>query len=183
MNECNQVFWHGSPSGDLRGGKTGLHLGTCLAATQALEATIGRPVKGSWDGTREYGKTLLMGWNEFHRRKEVPTGYNADAPDENHYPSGRADYSDQTKIPLTVKPRVSPYKLVGCMTNSPRNPHEDWRANGYMRAQLRKGTARCGYYYRNIAEDEGSISIVVPSAAHLEELPGIANLRRLCCRQ
>ncbi len=55
-------IWHrGSATGDLRGGKTGLHLGTFKAAKQALEATIGIPVEGEWDGHREYGKTLLCG--------------------------------------------------------------------------------------------------------------------------
>ena len=52
--ENKSIFWHGSPSGDLRGGKTGLHVGTKLAATEALEARIGIPAKGSWNGKKEY---------------------------------------------------------------------------------------------------------------------------------
>ena len=55
-----KVWYHGSVSGDLRGGRTGLHLGTYEAATQALEARIGVPAEGEWDGKREYGKTKLM---------------------------------------------------------------------------------------------------------------------------
>lgn len=39
------TFWHGSPSGDLRGSKNGLHIGTYEAAKQALEARIGIPVE------------------------------------------------------------------------------------------------------------------------------------------
>jgi len=56
-----KVFWHGSPSGDLRGSAYGLHVGSFAAAEQALNARIGVPAEGSWDGTREYGKTLLAG--------------------------------------------------------------------------------------------------------------------------
>ena len=40
------IFWHGSASGDLRGGRTGLHLGTYQAAKQALEAHISVPSNG-----------------------------------------------------------------------------------------------------------------------------------------
>jgi hypothetical protein len=53
------VFWHGSPSGDLRGGKSGLHVGTKEAAKQALEARIGIPADGKgWSGDREYVPAL-----------------------------------------------------------------------------------------------------------------------------
>src|SRR5271157_5590442 len=49
-------FWHGSPTGDLRGGISGLHLGSREAAETALRARIGWPADGTpWDGTREYG--------------------------------------------------------------------------------------------------------------------------------
>jgi len=35
------IWYHGSPSGDLRGGISGLHLGTFKASKEALEAKIG----------------------------------------------------------------------------------------------------------------------------------------------
>jgi hypothetical protein len=82
---------------------------------------------------------------------------------------------------MEMKPSIKPYQVVGCMTNSPWSPHDDWKANGYMKAQLKKGTAKCGYFYKNISEDAGSISVVVPRASHIEELPGIASLRAKFC--
>src|SRR5574343_670557 len=85
------AYWHGTPSGDLRGGRSGLHVGTKQAATEALEARIGIPADGKgWDGTREYGKTLLAGRDrvrsgEFGKYRD--TGYNAKSPAEDHYRS------------------------------------------------------------------------------------------------
>lgn len=169
---ADEVFWHGSPSGDLRGGATGLHLGTCLAATQALEARIGRPVEGAWDGTREYGETLLWGKKRFWTHREGPTGYNADAPDEDHYPTGKACFSDHTCVSKSSRPMISAYHISGCMTNHPWKPHSDDKANAIMRGQLKKGTAKCGYYYTNEGEDTGSISAVVPNARHLQRVDG-----------
>lgn len=71
---------------------------------------------------------------------------------------------------MTSRPNITAYDIVGPMSNTPHSPHEDFKANGYMSAQIKKGTARRGYYYKNEGEDVGSISAVVP--------PGGALLRR-----
>lgn len=171
-----EIYWHGSVSGDLRGGATGLHLGTKLAATEALEARIGVPASGAWDGTREYGQTLLAGRKSLERiEKErglrpgsLFTGQNASPPDEDYYPTpGALKYADGTETPLTVKPNITAFRLNTEMTNSRVQPHEDFKANGYMKAALRKGNAKRGYYYNNIGEDEGSVSVVVPNGDHV----------------
>jgi hypothetical protein len=172
LTEESNVFWHGSPSGDLRGGKTGLHVGTYKAAKQALEARIGIPAEGEWDGTREYGKTLLAGKETLKKldpRGYNRTGFNVDAPNEDYYPAeGKAKYSDGSLVPLTSKPSIQSFFIKGKMTNTPSKPHEDFRANALMGGQLKKGTAKSGYYYKNVGEDEGSISAVVPSSEHIE---------------
>lgn len=153
-------LWHGSPNGEtgLSAGSSGIHIGTREAAKQALEARIGRPAEGEWDGTREYGKTLLVGHG---------FGYGARAPKEPHLPTGEATYSNREPVPMHVKPDIFPVKIVGEMTNSTASPHEGFRANGLMSGQLKKGTARRGYYYTNVAEDSGSVSAVVPARSHL----------------
>lgn len=168
------TFYHGSPSGDLRGGTTGLHLGTQEAAKQALEARIGVPAEGEWDGTREYGKTLLAGkirLNDMDSRGYNQTGFNVDAPKEDYYPQeGQAKYSDGTPVPLTAKPSIQSFFIKGKMTNSISNPHNDARANSLMKGQLKKGNAKSGYYYKNDAEHVGSISAVVPGPEHIEKV-------------
>ena len=164
------IFWHGSPSGDLRGAANGLHLGTHEAARQALTARIGIPVSGEWDGTREYGKTLLEGRASFRKRGETPTGYSSDAPEADHYPTGKAKYSDGTAVPPSAKPEIRAFRVKGAMTNSRFDPHEDFKANAIMAGQIKRGTAKRGYYYEQVGEDAGSISVVVPSKAHLEEV-------------
>lgn len=155
------TFWHGSPSGveGLRvGAHYGIHVGTREAARQALEARIGRPAHGDWDGTREYGRTLLSPSRH---------GYGMGAPPEPHYPNGKALYSDGTPVPLTTKPHIFPVRIIGEMTNTTTTPHEDFKANGLMAGQIKRGTARRGYYYENVGEDEGSVSAVVPARSHL----------------
>jgi len=176
-----KVYWHGSASGNLCGGSSGLHLGTEKAAKIALEARIGIPANGKgWRGDKEYGKTLLAGQKTLHKLDPKGfnvTGINVEAPKEDYYPKNfieenkkfaeQLTYPDGTKMPLDVKPSVDPFVIVGDMTNTPSKPHGDWKANAYMRSNLKKGTAKRGYFYTNIGEDEGSISVVVPNGNHL----------------
>lgn len=181
------IWWHGSASGDLRGGQSGLHLGTKLAATQALESRIGTPADGmGWTGDTEYGKRLLAGTKTLNKMGPYnETGIRAgsrdiDYPEEDHYagdyfkqnPSEHPKYPDGTKMPLDVKPSVEPYYITGSMNNHPGAPYGDWKANGYMKGALKRGTARNGYYYENQGEDSGSISAVVPNGDHVKAAPG-----------
>lgn len=164
-----EIWWHGSPSGDLRGGKSGLHLGTKVAATQALEARIGIPADGKgWNGDREYGQTLLAGKDTMKKRNFFPTGFNCNVPEKDFYPTKPLMYADRTTMPMTVMPAIRPYKLVGPMSNTPLTAYDDFKANGYMAAQIKRyGKGKRGYYYINIGEDAGSISITVPNGDHL----------------
>jgi len=175
----DNLFYHGSTDKNLAG-KKGIHIGTKLAATQALQARIGVPAEGEWDGTREYGKTLLAGKNTLKNKYQelgyfCETGFNCgrDIPEEDYYPTQRnekAEYSDGTPIPFNSKPIVFPVKIVGKMTNSPYKPHTDEKANSMMLRNLKMGNAKSGYYYENIGEDAGSISAVVPDATFLKIL-------------
>jgi len=172
-NERDNVWWHGSVNGDMRGGKTGLHLGTKAAAEDALHARIGFPAEGDWDGTREYGKTLLAGKKRILERNQYGiTGRNVSAPDEDYYahehPEGPLKHWNGDEIDPSVKPSIKPFRIKGPMTNSVYRPHGDWKANGYMQAALKRGNAKSGYFYKNEAEDSGSISAVVPNGDHVE---------------
>ncbi|MDA4131923.1 MAG: hypothetical protein OK454_02180, partial [Thaumarchaeota archaeon] len=166
------TWWHGSPSGDLRGTQIGLHLGSYEAAKQALEARIGVPVEGEWDGTRTYGETLLAGRKTLAKKGNgVWTGLNSEPGDEDHYPiPGKAVFSDGTPVPMDARPILAEYRIVGDMTNSPWKPHGDEQANGLMARQIKQNRAKRGFFYENISEDEGSISAVVPNGAHLERV-------------
>lgn len=177
FNDKGKTYYHGSTDKKLEG-KRGIHVGTQLAATQALESRIGVPAQGQWDGTRKYGETLLAGKKrlkelEKQRGYYLTTGYNAgsDVPEEDYYPSERdqkAVYSDGTQVSLNSRPIVFPVKIIGKMTNSPAYPHSDMKANSMMMRNLKMGNARRGYYYVNDGEDVGSISAVVPDASFLK---------------
>jgi hypothetical protein len=171
--ERDNIWWHGSVSGDMRGGKTGLHLGTRAAAEDALHATIGFPVEGTWDGTRDYYKTLLAGKKRIKAMNPYGlSGRNVRAPDEDYYahehPEGLLTYSNGDPVPMDVKPSIKPFRITGNMTNTIDRPHGDFKANGYMQAALKKGNAKNGYFYRNDGEDYGSISAVVPGPGHIQ---------------
>jgi len=176
LTESAGVFFHGSTDKNLSG-KNGIHVGSKLAATQALESRIGVPAQGEWDGTKEYGKTLLAGKKTLQRLDKergyyVTTGFNvgSDVPEEDYLPTDRkqrAEYSDGTKIPMDSNPIVFPVKIKGPMLNTPRDPKTDQMANSLIMRGLRKGNARNGFYYINDGEDEGSISAVVPDASFL----------------
>lgn len=171
------IFYHGSTN-DLLSGKTGIHIGTYKAAKQALEARIGVPAEGEWDGTKQYDKTLLAGKKtlkniEKEEGRFVSTGYNCgdDVPDEDYYPTDRQKiptYSDGNSINLDCKPIIFPVKIVGRMTNSQYNPHSDITANALIKRNLKLGNSKSGYYYINDGEDVGSISAVVPNGNFLE---------------
>jgi hypothetical protein len=157
-------WWHGTPSG--RFPLNNIHVGSKKAAHEALTATIGHPVEGEWDGTREYGKTLLAGKKTLEARGISITGYSADAPLEDHYPTGKAKYSDGTQVSSSEKPNMLRFKIKGKMTSHPHTPRTDMAANAIMK---RKGIKQ-GIYYVNEGEDPGSISAVVPSVEHLEQI-------------
>ncbi len=170
------LFYHGSTDKGFHG-KKGIHVGTYQAAKEALEARIGVPAEGEWDGTREYAKTLLMGKNNMKAKEGsgiyCQRGYNCgnDVPEEDYYPtdrSERATYSDGSLIPMNCHPIIFPVKIVGPMTNNIWHPLADFQANGIMGRFLKAGRARRGYYYRNVGEDEGSISAVVPDGSFLK---------------
>lgn len=170
-------WWHGTPDERTweHGAAYGIHVGTHKAATSALESRIGRPAEGTWDGQREYGKTLLDRNTRSHMMHGTPPNVTWEEKTEHHppsYPTGRASYSESVPIPMDARPNVFGVEITGPMTNTPSTPHDDFKANGYMKAALKRGNAKSGYYYRNVSEDEGSISAVVPSAQHLRRVPG-----------
>ena len=169
--EDRNVYWHGSPSQEHVGAKNGLHIGTQEAARQALNARIGTPVDGDWDGSRKYGETLLAGQKTLRARGLSCSGYSCDCPEDDHYPvEGRAKFSNRDPVPHHAEPSIYPVRIVGPMSNWITNPHEDYKANGYMQAQLKTGRAKRGFYYRNVGEDSGSISAVVPNGDHIERI-------------
>lgn len=177
------VWYHGSPSGFP--GKTGpIHVGTRNAAAVALEARIGIPADGKgWDGTREYGKTLIAGTDTMNKMERtgynnqgfLATGYNSGGKynfvsKEDYYPTVKPapKYSDgKTEVAMNAKPAVRAYQINGSMGNTPDRPYSDMRANALAKAQQTRGNGKNGFYYKNDAEDAESISAVVPSRAHL----------------
>lgn len=176
LEEQNNIFYHGTPDKNIIG-KKGIHIGTKLAAIQALNARIGVPAVGEWDGTKEYGETLLAGRRTLEQIEKDSgyyciTGYNCsrEVPVDDYYPTERkerAKYSDGTPVSFNSKPTILKVTIVGKMTNTPRTPYSDIKANSMILRNMKLNNAKSGYYYINDAEDEGSISAVVPDYSFL----------------
>ena len=160
-------WYHGSPTGELGGGEYGLHLGTYIAAKEALENNIGTPVDGEWDGTREYGKTLLCGKNTLHKRNIFPFGFNVDIPEEDFFQSQPLKYAPNIK--LTMHPNIKKYILHCKMLNTISTPYSDSSANQYMK-NFSKKNINFGIFYKNVVEDTGSISVVVSNKNCVKEI-------------
>jgi hypothetical protein len=167
------VYYHGSPSGKLVG-KGGIHIGTLEAAREALNARIGVKADGTdWNGVSVYGKTKIAGrmrceWIEKTTKHFVLTGYNARPPVEDYYPTDTkadtAKYSDGSRVDMSSKPTIFHVRIIGPMKNTRSKPTTDNFVNSKRRSM------DFGYYYSNIGEDAGSISVVVPSADWLKVL-------------
>lgn len=165
------VMWHGTPSGDLRGGSSGLHLGTHEAARQALNARIGMPAEGNWTGLRVYGETPIAGERTIlSKGRYGMTGYNARPPMEDYLPTEQLKYANGQIMPMDVEPVIYPFRIIGEMSNKPYAPMSDVRANATMQGMLKKGQAKRGYYYGNEGEDVGLISAVVPGPHHVQPI-------------
>jgi 8-oxo-dGTP pyrophosphatase MutT (NUDIX family) len=163
------VWWHGTATGDLRGGSYGLHVGTHKAATEAVTARIGHPVEGEWDGTREYGRTLLAGKNTLQQRGIYPTGHNMGVPDHDHYPDPKGHFPHDSHVSPESKPNVFPLIIHGEMANTPHEPESDHVANTMMARQRGRENGR-GVYYRNVGEDAGSVSAALPHHTHIQPI-------------
>lgn len=171
------MFFHGTPSGEF--GAKEIHVGTKRAAQEALEARIGIPADGNgWRGKTNYGDTLLAGKKSIKSGKYGEyreTGFNVEnLPEEDFYLKDypelakKAQFGNGEIVPLNSKPNIIALKIKGKMSNVITSPLSDTKANATIKAMLKKGVAKSGYFYENIGEDEGSISAVVPSKQHLE---------------
>lgn len=169
------LFYHGATDMKLSG--RGIHVGTKMAATQALCAKIGVPANGEWDGTREYGKTLLAGKRTLEKLNYI-LGYDPimnfnatdDVPEEDYYPKERKKratyFSTNIVIPFNVKPVIFQVLIVGEMINSYDTPYSDAKANKLMSCN----NIEKGCYYNNIWEDAGGVSAAVPNGSFLKIL-------------
>lgn len=172
------LFYHGATDMNLSG-KNGIHIGSKMAATQALQAKIGVPATGVWDGTRVYGETLLAGKKTLENKNFI-LGYDpviyfnamADVPEYDYYPDEREKkatyFSSDYVIPLDCKPIVFKVIIIGDMMNTFETPLSDLEANNLMYNLIKKGDSDKGIYYINEYEDFGSISAVVPNGSFLK---------------
>jgi 2'-5' RNA ligase len=165
--QSDWIFHYGTPDERTweHGADRGLHVGTYEAARQALEATIGAPAEGEWDGTREYGRTPIVS-----NAKNIGYHSGLSSSDRGSPRHENARYSNGAPVPMDARPSIFPVRITGEMTNHPATAMDDAQANGRMKSQITRGQARRGYFYRNVGEDAGSVSAVVPSAAHLERI-------------
>lgn len=163
----NNVWWHGSATGNIGGNESpiGFHIGDYQTAADALRGRVGRnPLhpQGRWDG-----KTSLQ--------QAFPDSFK-----ENGYPDHSWTHPDGTPMHGSYRPNVFPITVTGPMGNTTDNALSDGQAHALMRRQhTRPPKTPKGYYYINAGEGQGaspetgivhSVSATVPTTDHVQKL-------------
>jgi len=176
VGPANNVWWHGSVSGDIGGGKDqygkGLHVGDYQTAAHVLQIRFGsNPLhpEGRWTGEH----SLSEAYPNLFDENDNPI------PDENGWHQFK-HYDGTTSIPGSHRPNVFPVAITGPMSNTTDTAVSDGQAHVLMGDQHRHPPKTPkGYYYINGAEGEGRspetgvvspVSAVVPSVDHVQKL-------------
>lgn len=169
----NNVWWHGSASGDIGGGNAsfGLHVGDYQTAADNLASRVGENPhhpEGRWTGTTSLAEAKPERFDENGNQKRDSSGYYS------------FTHSDGTPMHGSLRPNVFPVKIVGPMGNTTDTAASDGQAHALMRRQhTRPPKTPKGYYYINAAEGVGvspetgivsSVSAALPSINHVEKL-------------
>lgn len=154
------TFFHGHPTGnfnwDTTGRPQGFHVGTKQAATEAVVARVGtRGAPTTYSGGERSGPTFpgtvrpVDDPNRPYTRSEY-------VAHPEHLRGGRID------APMVNHPAY--LGSYGKGDDGDMNGSGDVLANGKVAEINSKGrTMRQGIYYKNVAEDTGSVSAVLPS--------------------
>lgn len=142
------TMFHGTPSGVVGSGNAPIHVGTQRAALEALGSrmAMGNPSGNVSGGAAEerYNNAIKES-----RRPER---------------SGKSNYSNGSPI-VAPDPQIVGGRITGRMVNTPLSPYEDDQANSIASRYQSKNNMRQGLYYSNEAEDEGSVSAVLPRSS------------------
>lgn len=165
----NNVWWHGSASGDIGGNdsRIGFHIGDYQTAADVLRCRVGHnPLhpQGRWDGNTSLAEAF------------------PDLFDENGDPVAHRPlkHPDGTLMQGSYRPNVFPVSIVGPMGNTTDTAVSDGQAHALMRRQhTRPPKTPKGYYYINAGEGEGvsdetgivhAVSATIPSVSHIRKL-------------
>lgn len=169
----NNVWWHGSASGDIGGGNAnfGLHIGDYQTAADNLASRIGKNPhhpEGRWDGTTSLVEAKTGKFDENGNQIRDSSGYYS------------FTHSDGTPMHGSLRPNVFPVRIVGPMGNTTDTAASDGQAHALIRRQhTRPPKTPKGYYYINAAEGSGispetgivsAVSAALPSVSHVEKL-------------
>lgn len=169
IGPANNVWWHGSASGDVGGGDRdiGLHVGDYQTAAETLDNILGpNPLHpaGRWIGQHSLSEAYPGHYDEKGNSLK------------NHL----FTHPDGTPMHGSYRPNVFPVAIVGPMANTTDTAVSDGQAHAMMQRQyLQLPKTQKGYYYINAGEGLGqspetgivySVSATVPSASHFEKL-------------
>jgi hypothetical protein len=173
VGPANNVWWHGSGSGDIGGGDAdfGLHVGDYQTAADNLNARLGlnpNHPQGRWTGQHSLAEAHPGSYDE--NGNSVP----------NHMGYHRFTHSDGSPMHGSYRPNVFPLAIVGPMGNTIDTAVSDGQAHALIRRQrTRPPKTPKGYYYINAGEGDGvspetgivsAVSAAVPSVSHIQKL-------------
>jgi hypothetical protein len=170
---ANNVWWHGSASGDIGGGNRniGLHVGDYQTAAENLNAILGpnpNHPQGRWDGKTSLAEANPESFDE--SGNSLP----------NWLGKHQFTHPDGTPMHGSYRPNVFPLAITGPMGNTTDNTVSDGQVHALMKRQFsRPPKTPKGYYYVNAGEGTGvspetgivsPISAVLPSISHIQKL-------------
>lgn len=176
----NNVWWHGSASGDVGGGdrSDGLHIGDYQTAAEALNAHIGpnpHHPEGRWTGDHSLSESFPDLFDK--NGDQILADADPERPKWNRY---QMRHPDGTPMHGSYRPNVFPVAITGPMGNTTDTAVSDGQAHALMRRQRsRPPKTPKGYYYINGGEGTGvdpqhgivwAASATVPSVDHITKL-------------
>ena len=184
VGPANNVWWHGSASGNIGGGdrNDGLHIGDYQTAADNLNAVLGKNPhhsQGRWTGEHSLAEAFPESFEENGDSIPKIDHSNCDYGDASTW-ARRFHHPDGTPMHGSYRPNIFPIAITGPMGNTTDTAVSDGQAHALMRRQhTRPPKTPKGYYYINAGEGQGvspetgivsTLSATVPSVNHVQKL-------------
>ena len=160
------TWFHGTVNGMIDPGGTGFHVGTKYSAKIAMGVHLSRRVDDMnqhVDRQQEWREPHLLTTQRYVKEAKKTPGFIA--PMGHIDPENDEPYNNNGASVYTSDPKVIPGRIVRPMANNPKTAKTDSNVNARAAEGEQQETGE-GEFYRNMAEDRGSISAMLPGRSH-----------------
>lgn len=160
------TWFHGTVNGMIDPGGTGFHVGTKYSAKIAMGVHLSRRVDDMnqhVDRQAQWREPHLLTTQRYVKEAKKTPGFIA--PMGHIDPENDEPYDNNGASVYTSDPQVIPGRIVRPMANNPKTAKTDSNVNARAAEGEQQETGE-GEFYRNMAEDRGSISAMLPGRSH-----------------